>query len=159
MSDALDDLDNVLRWYTSAYTLLTDIKQALEQHPEHPLFLQWTEEGQLTDEALKYLDKTLRRTLEVLGDYTVVALFSAFEAWIEADYQKRTGRSARIGEILEFYKKHNLIPAPIWEAMVGVKEFRDWVAHGRRWASPVAVDPRDAHNFLGQFIVSVEGKP
>lgn len=131
------------------------------------------------DEKFKALDRETLQSdaslcLELLDDQSVVILFAAFEAtvrdrvkidverrWPEPDHPilKDTRNSlverierGNFSGVLDAFKSvdHDLV-----EQVKQVREYRNWVAHGRRSEQPSRVNPEEAFKRLDRFLQTV----
>jgi hypothetical protein len=117
------------------------------------------------------LDNLWRARTE-LSDLTVLALFAVFEQAL-LDHLILTGQKVRqglasgiqdalvsrafegldrwpLGDILDVYK---VVLDPALVGMVKqVKDYRDWVAHGKKEAPSARIDPKSAHERLSTFL-------
>ncbi|MCX7751178.1 MAG: hypothetical protein N2320_06570 [Candidatus Bipolaricaulota bacterium] len=158
MPDAVDDLNNILDWYISANDLLTSIQKAFNKDPDRvSSHLLWPREGEPVDKALRHLEKTK----DELKDYTVLALFSVFEGWLQEDFSTQRNelvepRGMKIDDQLDVYK--TLIGADVVGQVKQIKEYRNWIAHGRRRTPSINAHPKMAYERLSKFICQVRGR-
>ena len=147
-------LDDVLTWHGTARRLLVGIERLLARDPDALLSLVWPEEWTL--QPADAVRENLAVTLRELDDYAVVALFGVFEGWLEGDSSKRRLGPESAGRLLSVYKERQVVPERIVAEVKEVKDYRDWVAHGRRWHRPPDVWPSLAHGRLSGFVGETE---
>lgn len=159
-------------WYLAARDQFRRMRRLAERYWDE---LPW--EGRLgRDDLFRSLDnKDLIAEADVglgeLNDLAVLLLFSVFEAQVRQFVHDQVQAEAaslrhpalvqaaeetvqRIDEgsffrVLEAYK---IADADVVEQVNQVRRYRNWVAHGRRGASPITLDPPEAIRRLRLFL-------
>ncbi|HZW34039.1 MAG TPA: hypothetical protein VFF52_25165 [Isosphaeraceae bacterium] len=165
-------LDEAWNWYVTTEKQLSLFGRIGRRHWDN---LPW--DGELgKDEKLKTLTSRdlvadADFSLDHLDDFAVLILFSAFESIIRdqarQDVQRERGRLSHplvtrildqaIGDIeqssifrvLEVFKGQD---ANLVEEVNQVRQYRNWVAHGRRGKPPFGIDPEIAYKRLKRFL-------
>jgi hypothetical protein len=166
-------LDDAWKWYTDAKAHLQAMRRLADNHwnqlPADKLLNASTQEQVVED------------TTAVLGnldDLAVVVLFSVFEATIRQKVcddlraereglknpvlkaaAKEAVERIEVGSFARVLEPYKTTPESkeLIEQVNQVRKYRNWVAHGRRdgWESEF-VNPRDAFDRLGQFLVALD---
>jgi hypothetical protein len=165
-------LDEAWNWYVKTERQLTLFGRFGRKHWEK---LPW--EGELgRDEKLKTLaaqdiEADTDFSLDHLNDFAVLILFSAFESIMRdrarADVQGERDRlnhplvtrildeavhdlaQSSIFRVLDVFKGQD---ANLVEEVNQVRQYRNWVAHGRRGNPPFGIDPGTAYRRLKRFL-------
>lgn len=165
-------LADAWNWYESTRNLALAMQRLGQKHWDA---LSW--EGPLgRDERLRHLDADdiaaqTTTILDDLNDLCVLLLFSVFEASVRAqvlrDLEKElpglqhpTLRHAvaelkdavEQGSFFRLLEPYKIGDADLVEEVNQVRRYRNWVAHGRRGASPFVVNPESAYNRLERFL-------
>lgn len=163
------ELTRIFNWYRFTRGLLQGISKALVRSPEQLLEIPWPKE--LEWQPVDKAQVILRRALEELDDLAVLALFAKFEVWLIRDitqvldskgellapFEKKVLACARkavkrqrLASLLDVYKI--IVPAEIVRQVKQIREYRNWVAHGKRGLRPVAITPKEAYERLNEFM-------
>jgi hypothetical protein len=175
-------LDDAWRWYQDAKKVLNLVHRLGEKHW---LKFPWQDDAftLLKDDAFRMLepqDVTLpaRYALDHLDDLAIVVMFSVFEATVRenileqirpesAALQHQSLKEAadelaekiRLGSFYHVLAPFRAREPGLTEEVDQVREYRNWVAHGKRRAVPNAATPEVAYDrlarFLGEFITPV----
>jgi hypothetical protein len=165
-------LEDAWKWYVTTKTQLQLLGRLGQKYWDD---LPW--EGRLArDDRFKMLDPQVVEAgsvfcLEHLDDFAILVLFSVFESIVRdkviSDIQNERGRLSgalvtrivddavqKIEEgsffrVLELFKNQD---ANLVEEVNQVRNYRNWVAHGRRNTRPDNVEPRTAFDRLKRFL-------
>lgn len=97
-----------------------------------------------------------------LVDLTIVSLISAFENIIfnhdKSLFKKGTGqeKEKNIRSAIAHFQSE--VPQKVFEDTLRLCDYRDWVAHGKRWDNPenVQTDPATAYQVLAKFLTKAK---
>jgi hypothetical protein len=160
-------LDPVMEWYEVADDNQRLMRMFLLKHPD--LFpLDSVLSSKTSEEARNTLDKAKTE----LDDLTIVSLFSIFEskllnhiasiintisseppnAFIKsvAEYAVKNSERWSVNDILDLYKSK--INPELIGNIKQIYKYRNWVAHGKKAARPVVLDPNTAYQRLDDFL-------
>jgi hypothetical protein len=165
-------LDEAWKWYQKTQRNLSFFGRIGRKHWEH---LPW--DGALgRDDKLRTLEASeieadTDYSLDHLSDFAVLILFSAFESILrdraQAEVQGERDRSTHslvarildeavqniehssIFRVLDVFKAQD---ANLVEEVNQVRQYRNWVAHGRRDKRPYGIDPETAYRRLKRFL-------
>jgi hypothetical protein len=169
-------LDEAWFWYCNARQSLTILQRlAADYWDEFP----WDDPSKTLreDELLLKSDapslaKEAGDVLSHLGDIAVVVLFSVFEATVRTalatevnqeipnlkhpylQWKAKTILKAieigNVEDIIMYYGKN--LDKTLIEDIRKIRDYRNWVAHGRSGAARAAVEPKAAYELLRQFL-------
>jgi len=173
-----NSLDNAWRWYQDTRSLLKLTGRLARHWNELP----WT--GRLGKDiafqsfTASELQEKGANSLPLLDDLAIVVLFSVFESHVrqhvlgeveteEVTLQHRAIKHAvseakdRIEfgsfyRVLEPFKDHH---HDLVAQIDQIRDYRNWVAHGRRGIPTNNVTPDTAFERLSQFLATLEGQP
>jgi hypothetical protein len=165
-------LADAWQWYMNAQTLTSALQRLGGIHWDS---LPW--EGALgRDNRLRDLEKNTVVTgaqiiLDDLDDLCVLLLFSVFEALVREQVLKQVKEelpepqhvhlrhavesmreSLEFGNFFRVLEPFKALDADLVEHVNQVRQYRNWVAHGRRGPPPVVIDPRMAYERLQRFL-------
>ncbi len=109
--------------------------------------------GQVPDEA----KRRLATAKSDLDDWAIVALLSVFERILfEHPQSPLLNKAAREGargidKAIEHFKPR--VSSPVFEDVKRLGQYRNWVAHGKRWKErPASADPISSYQRLVDFL-------
>lgn len=172
-----DKLDQAWHWYLAA----RDISRWMARLGEEYWFdLPW--EGKMANDPLfQSLEEdrfgtTAKDVLASLEDIAILVIFSAFEASLRervisdlaADTEavrhpssvramRDLNRAIDKGSIDRILIDCDGVDASLVMGARKIRDYRNWVGHGRRGAQPAEVVPDDAYRLLRRFLDRLEG--
>ncbi len=166
----MKDLDEAWEWYKETHEQLKLWRRILDKYWDQ---LPW--QGSLErDDRFRSLDEnrsiaSSNLALGELDDLAVLVLFSVFESMVRSrvseEVEKEVVEKGIIHVVLvkatndaieriengSFYhvlEPYKSLDRDLVEQVNQVRKYRNWVAHGKRGASPSTVDPRAAYDRL-----------
>ena len=90
-----------------------------------------------------------------MDDLTIMSLVSVFERIIfnhpkSPLRSKSVNQKANVKDAVKHFQKK--VSSREYEDTERLCDYRDWVAHGKRWDKPVPADPVSAHHQLVEFL-------
>lgn len=171
----MTSLDEAWRWYDASKKQIQRMHRLAKKHwPDLP----W-EGGLGRDETFRMLEAEEVLTqatfaLSQLDDLAIVVLFSAFEAIVrqrvaddvrvEAGNLRHASLRQAAREAVDAIEQGSFfrVTEPFKQADAGlveeinqVRQYRNWVAHGKRGEQPAAVEPNVAHDRLQRFLAMI----
>jgi hypothetical protein len=165
------------QWYTETKLLLRTMRRIGERHWNA---FPWASEEGLTelgkDASLNTLEgprlvRGADHSLKHLDDMAIVLLFSVFEAVVRELVTKEVVEEARgikhpvlvhaADEATEGLKRGNFSKVlrslkgtghDLVEQVRQIRQYRNWVSHGRRGAPPFSLEPKAAYDRLEAFL-------
>lgn len=170
-------LGDAWAWYESARLNLHRMRRLGARHwddasLEHASL--WRDD-QFKEVEASHIARETALALEPLDDLGVLVMFSVFEAVVR-DQLERDVRASAAGlghpvlrhaaeealdgirqgsfanNVLGPLKVQGQVPAELAEQVRQVREYRNWVGHGRGAARPATVTPLDAYDRLREFL-------
>jgi hypothetical protein len=164
-------------WYFGTRRSLERLQRLGEKHWNHPSLV---DASIWEDDRFRMLDAAViagdaEASLKPIDDLAILVLFSVFELQVR-DYLiglmrphadkiadpilKEAATDALRGveegsfyrRVLEPLKKQGRISADLITQVDQIRDYRNWVAHGRREAPTNRVIPRDAYDRLSEFL-------
>lgn len=149
-------LDDVWNWGLTVKEALAILRRKIETNPENvPPKLANLPEFATQAEALDYLTRAMKET----EDYVIVALWAEFETILlheesvplpERRKRKRLLKCLKTGSVEPPVEKDfpEMSRRNFFRKMPKVYKYRNWVAHGKRWALPDMCSASDAYRLL-----------
>lgn len=176
----MNTLDAAWEWYQSTRSGLQLVSRVARRY-----WNMWEADSPLArDEVVRTSDPNDLHTrseaaLDQLNDFAVFVLFSGFEAEVRRLILEDTqaervavthpaltywiGRAETAIEEGSFYTLLESIKAPQWhnerEHVNQVRQYRNWVAHGRRGQRPASVTPTQAFGRLSRLLDILRESP
>lgn len=175
----LDSLEDAWRWYQDTRIQLKLLRRLAAVHwAGLPWDGQLGKDSALHDFSAEELVEKADFSLPHLEDLAIVVMFSVFESEVrqrvfeEVSVEGKTlkHRTIRLAvsraleriqtgsffNVLEPFKdRHRDLVAQVNQ----VRDYRNWVAHGRRGSPKNHVDPKMAYDRMRQFLQVLEGQP
>jgi|ERR1051325_2888336 hypothetical protein len=164
-------------WYVATKTALTRMRRLGEKHWNDPSLADasiWRDDSFRMLEAVDLVEQTTR-SLQPIDDLAVVVLFSVFESLVRDHLKeliepeaagianpilKEAAEDALQGiaegsfyrRVLEPLKKQGRASAELVTQIDQIRDYRNWVAHGRREEPTNNVTPIMAYGRLTEFL-------
>lgn len=146
----LDAVRDVYLTLVDCHTVTADL---LRKSSKGSTFRRTVFQNQPLDEAKRLLAQAKTE----LDDWAIVSLVSIFER-ILLEHDRPPLRSKTLREetkglpnaIKQFRK---LVATRTYDDVERLREYRNWVAHGKRWGNPVHADPVSAYQRLVDFLI------
>ena len=149
----MKDLDGARDAYIASVQCLAIVSELLTRSRKGTTFHGTIFASQPLDDA-KRLVANAQAEIE---DLAIVSLVSIFERVLFAHPKSplrskavRQGTPGLSNALVHFKSR---VVARVFEDAERLCEYRDWVAHGKRWIRPAGVDPVSAHACLKEFLV------
>lgn len=168
----MSSLDDAWEWYQATQRQLHRLGRLADLYWEN---FSW--DGPLgRDDEFRLLSSAAvseesRLGLARLDDLAVVILFSSFEALVrerilrEVEVEAATLRHAALidaardakeqidrGSFFRVLKPYKDLDANLVEEINQVRQYRNWIAHGRKGKEPASVTPKTAYDRLRRFL-------
>jgi hypothetical protein len=169
-------LADAWEWYLSARSNLELMQRIGRRYWDS---IPW-EDPMMRDDRFRTLDKEkieedAKTSLAPIDDLAVVVLFSVFESLVRdfivrrirpeadglsdpilkyaaADAIRGVEEGSFYRRVLEPLKEQEFVSADLVTQVDQVRDYRNWVAHGRRDVPTNNIDPRSAYERLGAFL-------
>jgi hypothetical protein len=167
-------------WYAATKQNLDRMQRLGEKHWSHPSLANTSirqDDHFRTLEADEIVAET-EASLEPIEDFAIVALFSVFESCVrdylielirpEADgiidpilkeaadeAMRGVGEGSFYRRVLEPLKKQGRVSADLVTQVDQIRDYRNWVAHGRRELPTNKVTPEQAYTRLEEFLAAL----
>lgn len=149
----MNELDTAYRTYLASIQCLDIVSDLLVKSRRGTTFHQTVFFNLPLEEAKRVVVQTRAQ----LDDMAIVSLVSVFEQMLfqhpRSSLRSKTVRQGVGGVTNALNHFKNRIDSRVYEDVERLCRYRDWVAHGKRWAQPAAADPINAHARLRTFLV------
>lgn len=173
----MNTLTDAWNWYQGVRTSLVRVRRLAAKHwDELPRGGPFGRDDKFRELDAKDVTGAADLGLNGLDDFAVFVLFSVFEAQVRdrvlADTQaereavkhpslqywmdeaKEAIEESSFFRVLTSFKSN--LSADLIEHVNQVRQYRNWVAHGRRGVKPVGITPNDAFGRLTRFLEAVQ---